>query len=390
MSKQNHDNKQLNTEEIRERKVKMMEGGIVFALVLSLCVYLGIRFAHEPAGDDVSPVAAITQTDTPAAMPTDLIDDVTAPTGTPSPTDEAPVDQASAEALVVADGTEPAATVEPEISNASGEVPPLEEILPDVPLMVTYSIAEKTFFDGDYTKAAAMFEVYCDAHPQNAWGHYMHGLSLARAGDHEAARGAYNTALGLKPDHLKSLVNLARLELALNEPEAALATIERALDVAPDNADARRVLGRVYHTLDRDLEAAATYVEVLKLRGDDAWTLNNLALVWMDAGDYERALPALARAVELKSDAAVIRNNLAMTLEHTGHLNQALEQYTVAADLGSAKGEASYFRLDGVTMPADDPAADLGVLAAAWIIPGSEVEQAPAVAVDEHQEMEQP
>ena len=185
----------------------------------------------------------------------------------------------------------------------------------------------------------------------------------------------------MKPDHVKSLVNLARVELELAEPEAALTVIQRAIDLAPENNDARRVLGRVYHDLDRNDEAAGAFLEVLQRQADDAWALNNLALIWIEQEQFERALAPLARAVELAPEAAVIRNNLATALERTGHLGQACEQYALAGQFGSDRGEASFFRLDAVTVAADDPTVDLAAVAAAWMAPGDEAGELATSAV---------
>ena len=335
MSSRKHDNPAPTAGELRARKMKLAEGSIIFILVLSVCVYLGVHFSHEPE------------------LATDPVTiDITAP----AVPDTEPVD---ADPVAIA-------TVDPEISGAVGETPPLAEILPDVPVFVTYSTAEEAYQSGRYTEAAAMFATYCSEHPDNAWGHYMRGLSLWKADRDQDAEGALREALSVKPDHLKSLVNLARVELELDRPADALETIEQALDVAPDNVDARRVLGRAYHNMGRSEDAAVAYLAALRLAADDAWTLNNLALVWIEMEQFDRALPPLARAVELAPEVAVIRNNLGTVLERTGHLSQAGEQFEVAASLGSGRGEENLARLSQVTIATDDPAADLIALAAAW------------------------
>ena len=351
MSTRKRDTSTVDAAEFKARKLKLAEGGIVFVAVLSLCVYLGIRFAHDPEVDPTPVAAAIISTDLPPTVAT------------------------------ASGGTEPARVVEPEISAATGEVPPLEVIMPEVPLAVTYSNAEQAFYEGQYTLAADRFDTYCRQHPENAWGHYMRGLSLWKSGDDAAARGALEEALRVKPDHVKSLVNLARIELELAEPEAALTLIQRAIGLAPENNDARRVLGRVYHNLDRGDDATGAYLEVLHRQADDAWTLNNLALIWIEQEQFERALSPLARAVELAPEAAVIRNNLGTALERTGHLEQACEQYALAGQFGSDHGEASFFRLDAVTIAADDPTVDLTTVAAAWTAPGARTAPLAAGAV---------
>ncbi len=364
MSHHKYDDPVPTSGEVRARKLRLIEGSVIFALALSLCIYLGIRFAQEPGADNEPVAALVTQPN----LPPDF-----------APQSE-PVGMESA-AAIVPEGTEPAGAVESEVSATRGVTPPIEQILPEVPMVVTYSTSEKAFYEGRYGEAAGMFATYCDDHPENAWGQYMLGLSLWKSGDTVAARDAFQAALVLKPDHFKSMVNLARVELDLAEPDAALASIQRALDLAPENADARRVLGRVFHNLDRQDEAEAAYLEVLRLDADDAWTLNNLALIWIEQEQFDRAVAPLARAAELTPDVAVIRNNLGTALERTGHAAQARNQFALACDLGSDRGEASFARLDAMVIPATEPAIDLPALAAAWVVPSQAGEvQTDAVA----------
>lgn len=335
-------------EDNRARKIKLAEGGILFVLVLSTCVYLGLRFAHEPIDESTAATASY-----------GLHGQTTALGG------NGPVDVTAA----------PAAVEPQPVAVQAVESPrqPLDirEVLPEVPIYVTYSSAEKAYFEGRYTEAAEMFAEYSDRHPANTWGHYMRGLALWKAGRPGDARGALESALGLDPEHLKSLVNLARVELELAEYDAAMVAIERALDIAPHHVEALRVLGRIYHQLDRPDTAAATYMQALRLKADDAWTLNNLALVYIEREQFDRALPALARACELAPSVAVIRNNLGTALERTGHAKQALAEYEQALLLGSQHGEDNFVRLDAVILRVDEPAADLSALAASWSLPAA-------------------
>jgi tetratricopeptide (TPR) repeat protein len=331
--------------EIRDRKVKLMEGAIVFVLVLGLCVYLGIRFAQDPVAPEEPVATTMIEADQ---------------TTTPITTEPAGAEPAAA---VTDGGTEPAVVAETEPSIAT---PDERGLQPEIPLLATYSNAEETYLAGRYDEAAELFTSYCEQHPENAWGHYMHGLSLWKADRDEEAGAAFTAALQRKPDHLKSLVNLARVQLELDQAEAALASIEQAVAIAPDDVAARRVQGRVYHNLSRNDEAIAAYQQALERKADDAWTLNNLALIFIENEQFDRALAPLARAAELAPEVAVIRNNLGTALERSGHLTQARAQYLLASDLGHGRGEENHARLALVTIAADDPQADLTALAAAW------------------------
>ncbi len=337
---------------VQDRKLKLAEAGVAFFLIVGLCVYLGIYFAKRPLAEPV-----VTH-DHAASRATEFA--------------QAPQTAVTVEtAAATRDGTEPVVVVRPHAATPERETPDVRDLLPGVPQLVTYTSAERTFFEGRYREAAEMFAVYCEERPENAWGHYMRGIALWKAGQAESARAAFNTALGLQPDHLKSLVNLARVELELSDPDAALRSIERALDIAPQHVEALRVLGRAYHQLGRADLAAASYLQALHLKSDDAWTLNNLALLAIEAEQFDRALAPLARAVALLPDAAVIRNNLATALERTGHLAQAREHYLLAAERGSGHAETSFARLDAVRLPAGETSVDLAALATDWALAAS-------------------
>jgi hypothetical protein len=132
--------------ENRDRKTKLAEAGVVFVLVLSLCVFLGIRLAQQPVTEPT--VAMMEQPDLPPA------DFVLPSAPVPGP-----------EPVITPDGMEPAGVVQPGISAATGQVPDIREILPEVPIYVTYTSAEQTFFEGRYGEAAEMFAVYTRSTP---------------------------------------------------------------------------------------------------------------------------------------------------------------------------------------------------------------------------------
>jgi tetratricopeptide (TPR) repeat protein len=75
-----------------------------------------------------------------------------------------------------------------------------------------------TFADGKvayearkYSDATTIFELYTGRHPDNAWGHYMLGLAAWKSGDLGKAESAFEQALRIDPDHVKSYVNLSRV-----------------------------------------------------------------------------------------------------------------------------------------------------------------------------------
>src|SRR5262249_52596411 len=95
--------------------------------------------------------------------------------------------------------------------------------------VVSMSDAESVYREKRYGEAAGMFATYVEQHPNNPWGHYMLGLSSWKSGDLERAESALVRANELDPKHVKTLLNLARVNLDQGKPKDALGRVTAAL-----------------------------------------------------------------------------------------------------------------------------------------------------------------
>jgi predicted Zn-dependent protease len=326
----------------QERRLKFAEAGVLFVLVLALTIFIGVRVATRDEAEEFVAQTVVTEE-----------------TVVPS---EETVQPAVVETEIAADTVEVAA-----------ETP--------TPRIVTYAAAEKAYFDGRYDEAADLFNLYTDEHPANAWGFFMLGLSQWKAGDPATAADAFQAALTIKPDHVKSLINHGRVLLELDRAEEARAQVALALAANPESSDARRVMGRIQHSLGELDAAAASYLEVLRAKGDDAWSLNNLGLIRIEQGRYAEAAAPLAKAAAIRPEIACIQNNLGVALERMGHYTAAAEAFAaaLAVDSGYEKAEVSLARVAGREEASDAAPLDLAALAASFD-PGSPVEDGMEVA----------
>ena len=231
---------------------------------------------------------------------------------------------------------------------------------------VSYADAETAFRRGGYEEATDLFAAYVGKHPDNAWGHYMYGLSAWKSGDHERAMEGFDQALRLDPDHRKSLLNSARVLIETSRPREALERVEKALALEPLSNDGLRLLGRARSELGEAPEAIDAYQRALAIDDRDVWSMNNLGLLYLQQERFEEARPPLARAVEIRGSSPVFQNNLGMALERTGHTAAARAAYlsAIEADSTYAKASASLARLGGPVEGADSTATvDLAALA---------------------------
>jgi predicted Zn-dependent protease len=205
----------------------------------------------------------------------------------------------------------------------------------------TYADAERAFHRGRYEEAASMFEAYSESNPENAWGHYMLGLSAWKTGDHTRALEAFDAALRLEPSHRKSLLNSARVLLETGRPEDALHRVEQALAIEPLSGEGLRLLGRAHHALGEIDQAVDAYQRAIAIDDRDVWAMNNLGFIYIQQGRSDDALLPLARAVELRSNVPVFQNNFGTALERSGHFVAAKQAYQAALEADSTYGKAA-------------------------------------------------
>ena len=206
---------------------------------------------------------------------------------------------------------------------------------------VSYVDAEAAYTARKYTEAAELFASYTHANPENAWGHYMYGLSSWKSGNPEQAMTSFDDALRIDPQHRKSLLNSARVLLDTGRPREALERVERAMALEPLSAEGLRLLGRARYELKQIPEAIDAYQRAIALDERDVWAMNNLGLIYIQQERSGSALPVLARAVELRRDAPVFQNNLGTALERTGHFAAAKKAYESALATDSTYGKAA-------------------------------------------------
>jgi predicted Zn-dependent protease len=251
--------------------------------------------------------------------------------------------------------TTPSSTpsVTPNVDSAAATVPDNSP--------VAYQDAERAFERRSYGEAEQLFGGYRRQHPDNAWGHYMYGLSAWKAGQPTEALAGFDEALRLDPDHRKSLFNSARVLLETGQPEQALERIERGLGLEPLSAEGHRLLGRARVELGQFPEAIEAYQRAIAIDDRDAWSMNNLGLLYIQQGRSDDALGPLARAAELRPNSPVFQNNLGTALEQSGHYPEARTAYeaAVTADSSYAKAVASLERVGSLVQPGDTTTFDL-------------------------------
>jgi Flp pilus assembly protein TadD len=230
---------------------------------------------------------------------------------------------------------------------------------------VTYAGADSAYRAKRYGDAVSGFTSYTRNKPSNPFGFYMLGLSAWKSGDLKTAEQAFRQSLALDSTHLKSYLNLSRVQIEAGQPDSALVTLEQALQVDETSSEAYRLQGRAHDALGESAAAVKSYHEALSLAPRDVWSMNNLGLSLIHQGAFDDALRPLARAVQIEPGVAMFQNNLGMALERTGHFNAAADAYRSAVSIDStfSKASANLQRVQSLKEDPNTPTLDLKVLA---------------------------
>jgi tetratricopeptide (TPR) repeat protein len=221
----------------------------------------------------------------------------------------------------------------------------------------SFADGETAYHAKKYGEATAIFGAFTERRPDNAWGHYMLGLSAWKSGDFATSEKAFDQALSLDPRHVKSLVNSSRLFIDQKRHEDAIDRLTRAAELDPESLEVSRLLARTYVAQGKTEEAIEAYRRVIELHENDAWSLNNLGLLLLEAQQADEALPLFAKAAELRKDVPAFHNNFGMALEHTGRFTAAAAAYSgaLAADPGYEKAKLNLARVEAVKSGPEEP-----------------------------------
>src|ERR1051326_5575426 len=124
---------------------------------------------------------------------------------------------------------------------------------------VSFASAESAFQEKRFDEAVSLFKGYTTQKPENAWGHYMLGLSAWKTKDLGQAESEFLRAIELDSTHIKSRYNLARVYLDGGETEKAVEQIESALKIDSTSPEGFRLLGRAYDGMGQLKQAEDAY-----------------------------------------------------------------------------------------------------------------------------------
>jgi tetratricopeptide (TPR) repeat protein len=239
-------------------------------------------------------------------------------------------------------------------SRAETNGPDSVAVDPDADWLV---VAREAYAKREFAVAAAYFGAQAEQSSGRAWPHYMHGLSLWKAGRADDAADAMRRSIEIDGEWIKARINLARIENDRGDYVAALDAAEAAVAIDSEDPEALFLQGRSLRNLGRVDEAVAVLDASLALAPDNGYVRNLLGLIHVQLNQDSEAVDQLLRAAELEPEVAFIQNNLGMALEIHGRPAEALAAYRRAMELDPAheKATTNLARLEPLVPPVDAP-----------------------------------
>lgn len=260
-----------------------------------------------------------------------------------------------------------------DLEKAVGQDPNLDQAL--ISLIVAY------LRNRQYEVALESATRLRDNDPENALASTFVGMSYIGLGDLEAASQAFSRALELKPgapdaaanlaaikirqgksgeardlytqvlehnpDHLRTLLTLAKLERQLNRPAEELTLLERAVKQHPKSRPARIALGHALVLRGNAEKALLNVAGLLDEVPDDPAVLQLVGEAQLRVGDTDEALDTFRRLVEARPDHAASHFHLARAFEAATNLDKAdIElQKTLLLDPGHRQAKFARARI---------------------------------------------
>lgn len=153
------------------------------------------------------------------------------------------------------------------------------------------------------------------------------GLQHSRAGNVEAAKAYYVSALRLDPKHPGAHCNLGAILTEQRNWDAALAHSRTATELSPGDAEMLSNLGNLLWRMQRYEEARSALMASYRLK-PNAWTVHhNLGLLHYGMGHNEEAERCYRRALELNPGNADVLSDLSYPILASGDLRRGLEAH---------------------------------------------------------------
>ena len=166
-----------------------------------------------------------------------------------------------------------------------------------------------------------------DRDPENPEAWELQGRSHYRAKRYQESLQAFQKALALNPGLTEMYLQLAQVQMLLEQGEAAVQSYQIFLAKYPDNFEARFRLGRLYRQLNQNESAMKELLRAERLNPDDPRLAQIMGDLYLELGNLKEAHKRLLRGDrDNTANLGIIAQREGRNREATEHLLKALEK----------------------------------------------------------------
>jgi tetratricopeptide (TPR) repeat protein len=202
-------------------------------------------------------------------------------------------------------------------------------------------------YAGDRQAAGEAFDRALEKDPQLAAAYYFKGILASQAGKPEEAAELLEQAAALGPAEGRTFIALADVRLVLRQYDRALAAAERAARSAELSGRAFYLMGIAHHQTRAFAEAKTCYQKAIALGQDAAEVYLNLGKLFSILSQYDEAQKALGEALRREPDLAEAHLQMGIVVTQrreyaaaVAHLERAIELLPSSAEAWYRKGVA--------------------------------------------------
>jgi len=197
------------------------------------------------------------------------------------------------------------------------------------------SHASRYLDNGEYNKAIQIYKNLLDLNPKREYVFRNNlGLAYFYMQEYDKAIECLMKALEIRPNHIKTYLNLAWVYRERREFSKAVKTYEKALDKDSKNREAWEGLVNVYSFDIKEYDKAMDKIKkVIELEPENEIAWAYFAGLNFNKGLIEGAIDACRHSIEINPKYKDAWGLLGKTLAHQGKNQEALEAYDKALEI---------------------------------------------------------
>jgi len=199
------------------------------------------------------------------------------------------------------------------------------EAIKDEPKNMSYRTAREKILD--------QFVRLVNGQAPGATSFFNLGHVYSGTGDLARAESAYQMALDVNPNHVKTLYNLGNLYRDQARWKDALSTYQRVVQMDPKKSDAFLNMGTVYGRQGQLQRAEEYFQKAIDADGGNARAYFDLGYMKEREGQFQEALRLYRRSIDLDEFNTEVHYNLGNVLARLGKGKDAITAYLKAVEI---------------------------------------------------------